>query len=109
MFSISSIKQRLVPPSSRSFHDFERNVNEEIALLRRQLSILQGQNTQLSSQLTELQDTNSRAHNYEQTRDMMLYWQLFRENDENLSDATKRFSADCPAQLDLLDCSKTQR
>ena len=84
-------------------------MTEEVALLRKQLSILQDQNSQLSSQLTELQDTNSRAHNYEQTRDMMLYWQLFRENDENLLDAKKRFSADCPGQLDLLDCSKTQR
>ena len=106
--AMRTLKMALLPPSSRSFHHAEEEGNRQFILLSQQLTSLQEhvqklqqQNTELMERIAELAKRSSESHEYEQTREMMLYWQLFRNPNEDLETAKKRFFRGLPQATGL--------
>lgn len=91
---LSSIKQRLLPVSSRSFHqssdhiqqllsqvlDYNRLQSEHIDQLEQRLSHIQHQNEQLMQE-----------YRIEQEKALVEFWQLYRKEQEPLSQTKLRF------------------
>lgn len=92
----STLRRRILPPSSGSFHSFEQTTVQELAAIRAELKETQRQNEQLLTHISELTQQSSDAHTYEQTRDMMLFWQLFKNSSESLLEAKLRFFRGLP-------------
>ncbi|WEV41851.1 LicD family protein [Bifidobacterium sp. ESL0682] len=107
--------KRLLPPSSRSFHTFEDNSYQRMDNLEAQIHDLQtqthdleaqaqrlvNQNERLISLVEDLQKTSQQEHAYEQDRDMMLYWQMFRRDGESLEAAQLRFFRGLPKETGI--------
>ena len=91
MPSLLNQVKKYLPVSSRSFHAFEQKNINKMQYLEGAIEKLQAQNAELLQKLDSLKDQSHEAHSYEQTRDMMMFWQLFRHSDENLEEAKKRF------------------
>lgn len=99
---LRSIKSRL-PVSSRSFHAFEVHANAQLGLLvdelrvtRSELHTLQARHAELLQQLAAQQDAFARTFNHALERDMLLFWQLYRGQDEDLATAKTRFFRSLP-------------
>lgn len=100
---VTNMKQRLLPPSSRSFHAFETSANRRIDGLEAQVRNLEAQTQNLANQnerlislVENLQEASQQEHSYEQDRDMMLYWQMFRRDGESIEQAQLRFFRGLP-------------
>lgn len=96
MPSLLNQVKKYLPVSSRSFHAFEQKNINKMQYLEGAIEKLQAQNAELLQKLDSLKDQSHEAHSYEQTRDMMMFWQLFRHSDENLEEAKKRFFRGLP-------------
>jgi lipopolysaccharide cholinephosphotransferase len=69
---------------------------QELSAIRAELKETQRQNEQLSMRISDLTQQSSDAHTYEQTRDMMLFWQLYKKPSENLLESKLRFFRSLP-------------
>jgi lipopolysaccharide cholinephosphotransferase len=74
---------------------------KEVHCLQDQIEKLEQQNEQLSSQLSEFRQMSLDAHTYEQHRDMMMYWQIFKRSGETLEETKKRFFRGLPKATGL--------
>lgn len=105
--------KRFLPVSSRSFHGYEgefrdkfdqtmRAVSDQTGMIRdlqrrldesqAQVRDLQGQVAQTRDRLGDLQE----KHDYEEDRQMMLFWSLWREPGESEEEAKLRFFRGLP-------------
>lgn len=91
---LRKLKQRLLPPSSRSFHEASDRSQAKLHEIRAELSDLRQLVIEQAEQIKNLQacsDNLLEAHRYEQQRDIMMYWQQYRRVGESLEDAQLRF------------------
>lgn len=96
---LSKLFKKYLPVSSRSFHAFESYANSMLEKLvhennelKTQISQLHSHNSQLLSAIKDLKG----EHEYEQMRDMLFYWQLYRKDDEDITQTKRRFLNNLP-------------
>lgn len=89
---LEKMKMRIFPPSSRSFHAAVEENQQNYNRVMRELEGLSARLDSLGDRVSKLQE----EHGYEQVRDMMLFWQLFKNADESLEIAQKRFFRGLP-------------
>ncbi len=86
---LSHLKQTLLPPSSRSFHQAANMTLERLAQL-------QQQNEQLHQRINELEANIRTEHQFAQVSALMFYWQLYAQPGETLEQAKLRFFHNLP-------------
>lgn len=94
---LTPLKRRL-PISSRSFHAYEDFANSQSRTTVEMLADMQAEIRGLRQQLTHLEETAAHhrdeviaLHQQLEDRQMFLYWQLYRHEDESIPDARRRF------------------
>jgi lipopolysaccharide cholinephosphotransferase len=98
-----SLKQRVLPASSRSFHAAEAsNAAEHVHLsnqldqVERRLEDLSTNLTELHNQLAQVREYSAQEHSYEQNREMILFWSFYQQEGETEQDAKLRFFHSLP-------------
>lgn len=81
--------KKVLPVSSRSFHAFEQYSLQRIDQLHDEIHLLREQNEQLREELIKWDQ-------HDQQKQMLLYWQLYRNSGEDLTDAKQRFFRSLP-------------
>ncbi|WP_158336161.1 LicD family protein [Bifidobacterium actinocoloniiforme] len=84
----------MLPASAQSFHDAERYIAGQFALLKEDNASLRRQLDDMSAQMLRLQESLDREENardLDRERQLIMYWQLMRREGESLEDTQIRF------------------